>query len=143
MQASGFETYILKTEIRSAQIVLQQVKEDLQTMALDHADRDRLTEYNHSLETKLFDLQSKLVEAEVAKPEIPHQPLERDSMAKVNFVKLGSKKFNIDCVEINATCCGVAAADCVALAARMKSGVMRRLKKLLLVRLFSDLFYFC
>jgi hypothetical protein len=57
----------------------------------------------------------------------------RDSMAKV---KLGSKEFDVDSEEINATCCGVTDADCVALAARMKSGEMRRLKILYLVRLF-------
>ena len=55
-------------------------------------------------------------------------------MAKV---KLGSKEFDVDSEEINATCCGVTDADCVALAARMKSGEMRRLKILNVVRLFS------
>jgi hypothetical protein len=61
-------------------------------------------------------------------------------MAKV---KLGSEKFDVNSQEINARGCGVTAADCVALAARMKSGEMRRLKKLYLVRLFSVLFQFC
>ena len=60
-------------------------------------------------------------------------------MAKV---KLGSRIFNVDSEEICANHCGVAAADCVALAARMKSGEMRRLKILDLVRLFSLLFQF-
>ena len=52
-------------------------------------------------------------------------------MAKV---KLGSKEFDVDSEEINARWCGVTDADCVALAARMKSGEMHRLKKLWLVR---------
>ena len=60
-------------------------------------------------------------------------------MAKV---KLGRKEFDVDSEEINANCCGVTVADCVALAARMTSGEMRRLKKLDLVRLFSVLFVF-
>ncbi len=60
-------------------------------------------------------------------------------MAKV---KLGSKEFDVDSEVINARGCGVTAADCVALAARMKSGEMPRLKKLELVRLFSVLFVF-
>jgi hypothetical protein len=60
-------------------------------------------------------------------------------MAKV---KLGSKEFDVDCEEINASNCRVTDADCVALAARMKSGEMRRLKKLELVRLFSVFFSF-
>ena len=56
-------------------------------------------------------------------------------MAKV---KLGSKEFDVDSKEILIhDSCGITAADCVALAARMKSGEMRRLKKLYLVRLFS------
>jgi hypothetical protein len=54
-------------------------------------------------------------------------------MAKV---KLGSKEFDVDCEEINAMRCNVTDADCVALAARMKSGEMHRLKRLWLVRLF-------
>ena len=60
-------------------------------------------------------------------------------MAKV---KLGRKEFDVDSEEINAVHLGVTAADCVALAARMKSGEIRRLKKLWLVRLFSVLFVF-
>ncbi len=60
-------------------------------------------------------------------------------MAKV---KLGRKEFDVDSEEINGFGCGVTAADCVALAARMKSGEMRRLKRLYLVRLFSVLFKF-
>ena len=51
------------------------------------------------------------------------------SMAKV---KLGRKKFDVDSEEINAG--DVSAWDCVALAWRMKSGEMRRLKRLYLVR---------
>ena len=61
-------------------------------------------------------------------------------MAKV---KLGRREFDVDSEEIDAIGCGVTDADCVALAARMKSGEMRRLKKLELVRLFSALFQFC
>ena len=61
-------------------------------------------------------------------------------MAKV---KLGSKEFDVDSEEINAVNCGVTAAECVALAARMKSGEMRRLKRLHLVRLLSVIFQFC
>ena len=60
-------------------------------------------------------------------------------MAKV---KLGRKEFDVDSEEINVGLCGVTDAECVALAARMKSGEMRRLKKLILVRLFSLLFQF-
>ena len=52
-------------------------------------------------------------------------------MAKV---KLGRNEFDVDSEEIYANGCGVTAADCVALAARMKSGEMRRLKRLYLVR---------
>ena len=55
---------------------------------------------------------------------------------------MGRKEFDVDSEEIDASCCGVTFADCVALAARMKSGEMRRLKKLELVRLFSALFQF-
>ena len=46
-------------------------------------------------------------------------------MAKV---KLGREEFDVDSEEINASNCRVTDADCVALAARMKSGEMRRLK---------------
>ena len=58
-------------------------------------------------------------------------------MAKV---KLGSKEFDVDSETIHAAY--VTDADCVALAARMKSGEMRRLKTLWLVRLFSVVFQF-
>ncbi len=60
-------------------------------------------------------------------------------MAKV---KLGRKEFDVDSEEIHADSCGVEDADCVALAARMKSGEMRRLKRLYLVRSCSVLFVF-
>ncbi len=60
-------------------------------------------------------------------------------MAKV---KLGGKEFDVDSEGIDAISCGVTDADCVALAAFMKSGEMRRLKILHLVRLFSVLFVF-
>ena len=56
---------------------------------------------------------------------------------------MGREDFDVDSEEIVARFCGVTAADCVALAARMKSGEMRRLKILFLVRLFSILFQFC
>ena len=58
-------------------------------------------------------------------------------------VKLGSKEFDVDCEEINASYCGVSAADCIALAARMKTGEISRVKILKLVRFFSVLFLFC
>ena len=61
-------------------------------------------------------------------------------MAKV---KLGSKEFDVDSEQIVAYECGVTVADCVALAAAMKSGKIRRLKILDLVRLFPVLFVFC
>ena len=61
-------------------------------------------------------------------------------MAKV---KLGWKEFDVDSEEIWAGDCGVTVADCVALAAAMKSGKIRRLKELALVRLFPVLFVFC
>ena len=61
-------------------------------------------------------------------------------MAKV---KLGSREFDVDSEEIVANYSGVTVADLVALAAAMKSGKMRRLKKLDLVRLFPVLFVFC
>ena len=49
-------------------------------------------------------------------------------------MKLGRMEFDVDSEEIDAIDCGVTDADCVALAARMKSGEMRRLKILDLVR---------
>ena len=55
---------------------------------------------------------------------------------------MGRKEFDVDSEEIYALGCDVTDADCVALAARMKSGEMRRLKRLYLVRLFSVLFKF-
>ena len=58
-------------------------------------------------------------------------------------VKLGSKEFDVDCEEIDASVCGVSAADCIALAARMKTGEISRVKRLYLVRFFSVLFLFC
>ena len=61
-------------------------------------------------------------------------------MAKV---KLGSREFDVDSEDMVAQYCGVTVADCVALAAAMKSGKIRRLKKLNLVRLFPVLFVFC
>ena len=52
-------------------------------------------------------------------------------MAKV---KLGTKEFDVGSKEIDAECCGVSAADCAELAARMKTGEISRVKKLHLVR---------
>jgi hypothetical protein len=52
-------------------------------------------------------------------------------MAKV---KLGSREFDVDSEEIVASGCGVTDADCIAFAARMKSGEIRKVKKLVLVR---------
>jgi hypothetical protein len=63
----------------------------------------------------------------------------RDCMAKV---KLSGREFDVDSEDISASCCGVTDADCVALAARIKAGEMRRLKNLDLVRLFSVLLNF-
>jgi hypothetical protein len=60
-------------------------------------------------------------------------------MAKV---KLGSQEFDVDSEVIDARGCGVTDADCAALAARMKSGEIRRLKILNLVRFLSVLFPF-
>jgi hypothetical protein len=56
------------------------------------------------------------------------------------WVKFGGMEFDVDSEEIDASSCGVTDADCVALAARIKAGEMRRLKNLDLVRLFSVLF---
>ena len=56
---------------------------------------------------------------------------------------MGREEFEVDSEEIYAVNCGVTVADCVALAMRIKSGEMRRLKKLDLVRLFSAFFQFC
>ncbi len=53
-------------------------------------------------------------------------------MAKV---KLGSKEFDVDSEEIKAIYCRVSDADCVAFAARMKTGEISRVKTLSLVRL--------
>ncbi len=52
-------------------------------------------------------------------------------MAKV---KLGSKEFGVDSEEINAYGWGVSDADCVAFAARMRTGEISRVKRLFLVR---------
>jgi hypothetical protein len=53
-------------------------------------------------------------------------------MAKV---KLGRKEFEVDSEEIDASFCGVTDADCVSLSARMKSGEIRSVKRLIFVRL--------
>ena len=52
-------------------------------------------------------------------------------MAKV---RLGSKEFDVGSLVIDAKFCGVTDSDCVAFAARMKTGEISRLKKLRLVR---------
>ena len=64
----------------------------------------------------------------------------RHSMASV---KLGSKTFDVDSEEIWAYNSGVTAADCSALAARMKTGEISRVKTLSLVRFISVLFLLC
>ena len=51
-------------------------------------------------------------------------------MPKVN---LGSEEFDVDSEEIDASCCRVSDADCVAFAARMRTGEISRVKKLELV----------
>ena len=51
-------------------------------------------------------------------------------------VKLGRKEFDVDSEEINASYCGVSDADCVAFAARMRTGEISRVKKLCLVSFF-------
>ena len=57
-------------------------------------------------------------------------------------VKLGGRAFDVDCEEIDAIGCDVTAADCAALAARMNSGEIQKLKTLFLVRFsFSILFF--
>jgi hypothetical protein len=48
-------------------------------------------------------------------------------------VKLGREEFDVNSERINA-CCGVSDADCVAFAARMKTGEISRVKELWLVR---------
>ncbi len=77
------------------------------------------------------------------KDEIEIQRKSLTSLKATTVMKLGNKQFDVDCESISACYCGVTAADCAALAARMKSGEMRRLKDLFLVRLFSVLFSFC
>jgi hypothetical protein len=57
----------------------------------------------------------------------------RDSMAKV---KLGSWRFHVDSESFCVNNADITVADFVALAARMKSGEIRRVKKLCFVRLF-------
>ena len=52
-------------------------------------------------------------------------------MAKV---KLGTNEFDVGSEEIDATNCGVSAADCAELAARMKTGEISRVKTLIIVR---------
>jgi hypothetical protein len=53
-------------------------------------------------------------------------------------VMLGTKEFRANFEEIDAVNCGVTFADCTALAARMKTGEISRVKILDLVR-----FFFC
>ncbi len=49
-------------------------------------------------------------------------------------IKLGIKEFDVDSETIHASDCGVTDADCVAFAARMKTGEISRVKILRLVR---------
>jgi hypothetical protein len=56
-------------------------------------------------------------------------------------VKLGSGIFDVNIEEISARGCGVTAADCSELAARIKTG--GRVKTLYLVRFISVLFLLC
>jgi hypothetical protein len=49
-------------------------------------------------------------------------------------VKLGWKEFDVKCDEIIVYNCGVTDADCVAFAARMKTGEISRVKTLIIVR---------
>ncbi len=51
-------------------------------------------------------------------------------------VKLGREEFDVDSEEIDASHCGVSAADCVAFAARMRTGEISRVKNLNLVSFF-------
>ena len=64
----------------------------------------------------------------------------RHSMASV---KLGEETFDVNSEEIRAYNSGVTAADCSALAARMKTGEISRVKILDLVRFISVLFLLC
>ncbi len=52
-------------------------------------------------------------------------------MAKV---KLGTKEFDVGSEVIDADRCGVSAADCIELAARLKTGEISRVERLYLVR---------
>jgi hypothetical protein len=61
------------------------------------------------------------------------------SMARV---KLGTREFDVNREEINAWSCGVTAADCAALGARMQSGEVSRVKNLNLVSFIIG-FVFC
>ena len=56
------------------------------------------------------------------------------SACSIPKVKLGKKELNVDSEEIAANSCQVTDADCVAFAARMKTGEISRLKRLYLVR---------
>ena len=58
-------------------------------------------------------------------------------------VKLGSFTFDVNSEVIWANLCEVTAADCSALAARMKTGEISRVKELWLVRFISVLFLLC
>ncbi len=55
---------------------------------------------------------------------------------------MGRMKFDVDSEEIGVVGRGITGTECDALVALMKSGEMRRLKRLYLVRLFSELFQF-
>ena len=56
------------------------------------------------------------------------------SACSIPKVTLGIKELNVDSEEIAANSCQVTDADCVAFAARMKTGEISRVKRLYLVR---------
>ena len=68
-------------------------------------------------------------------PHFPGRSVSRTAASACSMptVKLGRKEFDVDSEEINASGCGVSAADCVAFAARMRTGEISRVKKLDLV----------
>ena len=78
----------------------------------------------------------------------PHFPgrsvsLTAASACSMPTVKVGSEEFDVDGEEIDANFCGVSDADCVAFAARMTTGEISRVKKLLLVSFFFVVVFLC
>jgi hypothetical protein len=61
---------------------------------------------------------------------------EHSSACSMPTVKLGWNEFDVDSEEIDASGYGVSDADCVAFAARMRTGEISRVKKLNLVSFF-------